>query len=72
MSQPNSHLLVLKSNILVEYSQSSLLIDYALRELAPDTMTVRDLANPSLPVLDGAGAQVLRGGGELNYAVSVR
>ena len=65
MSPSKSAMLVLKSSIMAESSQSSLLIDYALRERLPETITVRDLTNPSLPLLDGAGAHALRGAEKL-------
>ena len=52
-----SRVLVLKSSILGEYSQSGKLVDFFVeqwREAHPeDTFTVRDLANPTLPELDG-------------------
>ncbi|RTF69436.1 FMN-dependent NADH-azoreductase [Serratia marcescens] len=52
-----SRVLVLKSSILGEYSQSGKLVDFFVeqwRETHPeDTFTVRDLANPTLPELDG-------------------
>lgn len=51
-----SSILVLKSSILGEYSQSGKLVDFFVeqwREAHPeDTFTVRDLANPTLPELD--------------------
>ncbi|MGB8666574.1 MAG: FMN-dependent NADH-azoreductase [Serratia inhibens] len=52
-----SRILVLKSSILGDYSQSGKLVDFFVeqwREAHPDdTFTVRDLANPTLPELDG-------------------
>ncbi|ELL0331904.1 FMN-dependent NADH-azoreductase [Serratia nevei] len=52
-----SRVLVLKSSILGEYSQSGKLVDFFVeqwRETHPeDRFTVRDLANPTLPELDG-------------------
>lgn len=52
-----SRILVLKSSILGNYSQSGKLVDFFVeqwRKAHPDdTFTVRDLANPTLPELDG-------------------
>lgn len=52
-----SRILVLKSSILGDYSQSGKLVDFFVeqwRKAHPnDTFTVRDLANPTLPELDG-------------------
>lgn len=52
-----SRILVLKSSILGDYSQSGKLVDFFVqqwREAHPsDSFTVRDLANPTLPELDG-------------------
>ncbi|MGQ8773140.1 FMN-dependent NADH-azoreductase [Serratia sp. NA_112.1] len=52
-----SRILVLKSSILGDYSQSGKLVDFFVqqwREAHPsDSFTFRDLANPTLPELDG-------------------
>lgn len=52
-----SRILVLKSSILGDYSQSGKLVDFFVqqwRETHPsDSFTFRDLANPTLPELDG-------------------
>lgn len=52
-----SRILVLKSSILGDYSQSGKLVDFFVQqwhEAYPnDSFTVRDLANPTLPELDG-------------------
>ncbi|HEI8866000.1 FMN-dependent NADH-azoreductase [Serratia sp. AKBS12] len=52
-----SRILVLKSSILGEFSQSGKLVDYFVEEWQSahpkDSFTVRDLANPTLPELDG-------------------
>ena len=61
-----ANILVLKSSILGQYSQSNALIDGFLADHAPDTVTVRDLASLDLPVLDGELAMGLRGGENLN------
>ena len=57
-----SKVLVLKSSILADYSQSSLLADhYAASATAKgDTVTVRDLAANPVPVLDGELVGALR------------
>ncbi len=61
-----ANILVLKSSILGQYSQSNALIDGFLADHASDTVTVRDLAALNLPVLDGELAMGLRGGENLN------
>ncbi|MGR1197541.1 FMN-dependent NADH-azoreductase [Aeromonas hydrophila] len=61
-----ANILVLKSSILGQYSQSNALIDGFLADHASDTVTVRDLASQNLPVLDGELAMGLRGGENLN------
>ena len=48
-----ANILVLKSSILGQYSQSNALIDGYLAERQGDSVTVRDLATLNLPVLDG-------------------
>ncbi|MFM4942747.1 FMN-dependent NADH-azoreductase [Aeromonas bivalvium] len=61
-----ANILVLKSSILGQYSQSNALIDSYLAERQGDSVTVRDLATLNLPVLDGELAMGLRGGENLN------
>lgn len=63
-----SKVLVLKSSILGDFSQSGRLIDewVAARRASGDTVTVRDLAAEPLPVLDGEIASGLRGGESLS------
>ncbi len=48
-----ANILVLKSSILGQYSQSNALIDGFLADHQDDVLTVRDLAALNLPVLDG-------------------
>ena len=57
-----SKVLVLKSSILADYSQSSLLADYYTENAIAkgDTVTVRDLAADPIPVLDGELVGALR------------
>ena len=57
-----SKVLILKSSILADYSQSNLLADfYAEQAIAKgDTVTVRDLAANPIPVLDGELVGALR------------
>lgn len=61
-----ANILVLKSSILGQYSQSNALIDGFLADHQDDVVTVRDLAALNLPVLDGELASGLRGGDNLN------
>lgn len=61
-----SNVLVLKSSILGEYSQSTKLIEHFVSTLGDQTITTRDLAADALPVLDGEIATGLRGGDELS------
>ena len=61
-----ANILVLKSSILGQYSQSNALIDGFLADHPSDTVTVRDLVTLNLPVLDGELASGLRGGDNLN------
>ncbi|WP_299003492.1 FMN-dependent NADH-azoreductase [uncultured Shewanella sp.] len=63
-----SKVLVLTSSILGEHSQSHKLIDYAIEQLSGQNvnMTIRDLTNSQLPVLDGELAMALRGAESLN------
>ncbi|WP_110457617.1 FMN-dependent NADH-azoreductase [Shewanella algidipiscicola] len=60
--------LVLKSSILGEYSQSAKLVDELLQEwqVEGSKVTVRDLAEQTLPVLDGEIALALRGADNLS------
>lgn len=60
--------LVLKSSILGEYSQSAKLVDELLQEwqVEGSKVTVRDLAEQTLPVLDGEIALALRGAENLS------
>ena len=63
-----SKVLILKSSILGDYSQSSALVDH-LNQLWSDKgaqITVRDLGSETLPVLDGELASGLRGGENLS------
>ncbi|MFM2483002.1 FMN-dependent NADH-azoreductase [Celerinatantimonas sp. YJH-8] len=57
--------LVLKSSILGDYSQSSKLIDEFTQGLDAE-LTIRDLAVTPIPVLDGELIGALSGNGELN------
>jgi len=55
-----SQVLALKSSILGDYSQSGKLIDAYLTKFDQDKLTVRDLAESPLPVLDLSVATALR------------
>lgn len=57
-----SKILILKSSILANYSQSSLLADFYAEQAAAKghSITVRDLAANPVPVLDGELATALR------------
>jgi len=55
-----SQVLALKSSILGDYSQSGKLIDAYLNKFDQDKITVRDLAESPLPVLDLSVATALR------------
>ncbi|MEJ2765577.1 FMN-dependent NADH-azoreductase [Photobacterium sp. MCCC 1A19761] len=63
-----SNVLVLKSSILGDYSQSNGLIDHLMASWEGKTTAIieRDLAANPLPVLDGELAGGLRGGDNLN------
>ncbi|WP_107852642.1 FMN-dependent NADH-azoreductase [Oceanimonas marisflavi] len=61
-----THTLILKSSILGDQSESGQLIDHFVSRIPASSFVSRDLAASPLPVLDGDGAQALRGGGELN------
>ncbi|OTA15688.1 FMN-dependent NADH-azoreductase [Xenorhabdus vietnamensis] len=62
-----SKVLVLKSSILTQYSQSSKLADYFaekwLADNSENNMTIRDLAENPVPVLDGELVNALRPNG---------
>ncbi|MFC1503499.1 FMN-dependent NADH-azoreductase [Pseudomonadota bacterium] len=63
-----SNVLVLKSSILGDYSQSNGLIDHLIASWGDKVSSVveRDLAANPIPVLDGEIAGALRGGNNLN------
>jgi len=63
-----SNVLVLKSSILGDYSQSNGLIDHLIASWGDKVSSVveRDLAANPIPVLDGEIAGALRGGDNLN------
>ncbi|MGF1758711.1 FMN-dependent NADH-azoreductase [Photobacterium sagamiensis] len=63
-----SNVLVLKSSILGDYSQSNSLIDHLIASWGDKISSVveRDLAANPIPVLDGEIAGALRGGDNLN------
>lgn len=61
-----ANVLVLKSSILGDYSQSNGLIDHLVDSLQGSSIVERDLASNPLPVLDGEIAFGLRGGEELS------
>jgi len=63
---PMSRLLVLKSSILGDHSQSNKLVDELVKNLDQQEITVRDLAQQPLPVLDFQVATALRASGELS------
>ncbi|GGQ03667.1 FMN-dependent NADH-azoreductase [Shewanella litoralis] len=60
--------LMLKSSILGEYSQSSALVDYASEQWSKQgaEITTRDLGSSPVPMLDGEIAAGLRGGDNLS------
>ncbi|QSX33914.1 FMN-dependent NADH-azoreductase [Shewanella avicenniae] len=63
-----SNVLLVKSSILGEYSQSGLLLDYlaaSWKEQGAE-IAVRDVAAEPLPILDGELAGGMRGGDNLN------
>ncbi|KHT63694.1 FMN-dependent NADH-azoreductase [Photobacterium gaetbulicola] len=61
-----SNVLVLKSSILGDYSQSNGLIDHLVNSMHTSAVIERDLAAQPLPVLDGEIAGGLRGGDNLS------
>lgn len=60
-----ANVLVLKSSILGDYSQSNGLIDHLVNSLDTTSVIERDLASTPIPVLDGEIAGGLRGGDNL-------
>lgn len=56
-----SNVLVLKSSILAENSQTNKLADYAIEKLQGNHITVRDLAENPIPHFDSVAATALRG-----------
>ncbi|EGR8989440.1 FMN-dependent NADH-azoreductase [Vibrio vulnificus] len=63
-----SRLLVLKSSILGDYSQSNKLVDEFINKFDQQDVVVRDLAEQPLPVLDFQVATALRASGDLSEA----
>lgn len=63
-----ANVLVLKSSILGDYSQSAKLVDHLQQHWQDQgaQVTVRDLVETPLPVLDGEIAMALRGGDDLS------
>ncbi|SQI40784.1 FMN-dependent NADH-azoreductase [Leminorella richardii] len=63
-----SNVLVLKSSILADYSQSNILADYFVeqwrRENPSDVISIRDLAANPVPVLDGELVGAMRPSGQ--------
>lgn len=55
------NLLVLKSSILAQHSQSNQLSDYVVQKMPHANVVVRDLAAQPLPYFDGITANALRG-----------
>ena len=56
-----SNVLVLKSSILADNSQSNKLADYAIEKLQGNHIVVRDLAQNQLPQFDAMAATAVRG-----------
>ncbi|OOF80963.1 FMN-dependent NADH-azoreductase [Rodentibacter ratti] len=56
-----SNVLVLKSSILADNSQSNKLVDYTIEKLQGDNIVVRDLAKDPLPYFDAIAAIAVRG-----------
>ncbi|WP_032093007.1 NAD(P)H-dependent oxidoreductase [Necropsobacter rosorum] len=56
-----SNILVLKSSILAEHSQTNQLSDYLLSKLPDANVVERDLGANPLPYFDGVAANALRG-----------
>ncbi|EGS6761138.1 FMN-dependent NADH-azoreductase [Vibrio parahaemolyticus] len=66
-----SRVLVLKSSILGDYSQSNKLVEDFIKNVDQDKLTVRDLAANPLPVLDFAVATALRATEDLSQEQQV-
>ncbi|OOF87227.1 FMN-dependent NADH-azoreductase [Rodentibacter ratti] len=56
-----SNVLVLKSSILADNSQSNKLVDYTIEKLQGDNIVVRDLAKDPFPHFDATAAIAVRG-----------
>lgn len=56
-----SNVLVLKSSILADNSQSNTLIDYTIEKLQGNNIVVRDLAKNQIPHFDATAATAVRG-----------
>ena len=56
-----SNVLVLKSSILADNSQSNKLTDYAIEKLQGNNIVVRDLAQNQLPQFDATATTAVRG-----------
>ncbi|OOF88412.1 FMN-dependent NADH-azoreductase [Rodentibacter ratti] len=56
-----SNVLVLKSSILADNSQSNKLVDYTIEKLQGNNIVVRDLAKDPLPHFDATAAIAVRG-----------
>ena len=56
-----SNVLVLKSSILADNSQSNKLADYAIEKLQGNNIVVRDLAQNQLPQFDATATTAVRG-----------
>ncbi|ELB2963501.1 FMN-dependent NADH-azoreductase [Vibrio parahaemolyticus] len=66
-----SRVLALKSSILGDYSQSNKLVEDFIKNVDQDKLTVRDLAENPLPVLDFAVATALRATEDLSQEQQV-
>ena len=55
------NVLVLKSSILADHSQSNKLADYIIEKLKDHNIVVRDLAAQQLPHFDATAATAVRG-----------
>ena len=55
------NILVLKSSILADNSQTNQLSDYLVRKLGDNNVVVRDLAKNPLPHFDATAATAVRG-----------
>ncbi|VEH66908.1 FMN-dependent NADH-azoreductase [Rodentibacter pneumotropicus] len=56
-----SNVLVLKSSILADNSQSNKLVNYTIEKLQGYNIVVRDLAKDPLPLFDATAAIAVRG-----------